>query len=72
MYKRQAYGTGSSAGKYYNGTDAEGIVIKAKYNLADNTQLAFAWFRTENNDADGSAESTTENDRIQADIVFKF
>ena len=48
------------------------LFFKAKYNLYDNVQLGFAWFRTENNDADGSAENPNENDRFQFDAVFKF
>ena len=67
-----AYGTGSNAGQYYNGTDVEGIVLKSKYNLYDNVQLGFTWYRTENNDADGSIENPNENDRFQFDAVFKF
>ena len=55
---------------YDNGTNVEGIVLKAKYQIQDNVQLGLAWFETEAIEDNGSGNDSTT--RIQADLVFKF
>ncbi len=62
-----AYGVGADANEYRAGTDARGHVIRAKYQISDNTQLSAKVFRTEA--ITTNAHHTT---RGQIDLIWKF
>ena len=59
---------GGSATGFGSGTNVEGYIVQGKYNLYENVQFALTWLHTESEDGtDGD-----DNNRFQADIIFKF
>ncbi len=62
---------GSNGNKYYNGTNVEGSLIKARYQLYSNVKLGFGWAITEaiKNDVSGTDKTTH---RFAFDVIFSF
>lgn len=60
--------SGANGRAYYNGTNVEGSVIRAKYQLYDNTSVGLNWYIT---DAIESATSETTH-RFSFDLIFSF
>ena len=64
-----AFGAGGTADEFKSGTNVEGIILQGKYMIYDNVQFALTWMHTESEDGVADDES---NNRIQADLIFKF
>ena len=64
-----AWGAGGTANSFKSGTNVEGMVLQGKYMIYDNVQFALTWMHTESEDGVADDES---NNRIQADLIFKF
>ena len=63
-----AFGANGSVDTYKSGTNVEGTIVQGKYMIYDNVQTALTLLTTESEDGtDGET-----NNRIQADIIFKF
>ena len=63
--------TGTNGNKYHNGTNVEGSLIKARYQLYDNVKLGFGWGITDaiKNDVSGTDKTTH---RFSFDVIFSF
>jgi hypothetical protein len=62
----------SAQGKsYYNGTNVEGSVIRAKYQIYDNTSIGLNWYITDAIDS-GMSGTNEATHRIQLDLNFRF
>ena len=63
-----AFGANGSVDTYKSGTNVEGTILQGKYMIYDNVQAALTLLTTESEDGtDGET-----NNRVQADIIFKF
>ena len=63
-----AFGANGTVDTYKSGTNVEGTILQGKYMIYDNVQTALTLLTTESEDGtDGET-----NNRIQADIIFKF
>ena len=58
----------ATANSFGSGTNVEGTVLQGKYMVYDNVQAALTWMHTESED--GTDDES--NNRIQADLIFKF
>lgn len=63
--------SGSNGKAYYSGTNVEGSVIRAKYQMYDNTSIGLNWYITDAIDSGTSGTSETTH-RIELDLIFKF
>ena len=64
-----AWGAGGTANEFKSGANVEGFILQGKYMIYDNVQFALTWLHTESEDGVADDES---NNRIQADLIFKF
>jgi hypothetical protein len=63
--------SGANGRAYYNGTNVEGSVLRAKYQIYDSTSIGLNWYITDATDSGTSGTSETTH-RIQLDLIFKF
>ena len=58
----------ATANTFSGGTNIKGTVLQGKYQLYSNVQAAVTWFHTKSED--GTDDES--NNRMQADLIFKF